>query len=35
MINYLDTGIWPDKKEWDGIANKIRAKYRELGYRIY
>jgi hypothetical protein len=35
MINYLDTGIWPDKKEWDGIANKIRTKYRELGYTIY
>jgi hypothetical protein len=36
MINYLDTGIWiGDEKEWEGIADILKAKYKELGYEIY
>jgi hypothetical protein len=35
MINYLDTGIWiEDKKEWEGIADLLKAKYKESGYEI-
>jgi hypothetical protein len=36
MINYLETGIWiEDKTEWEGIADMLKAKYKELGYEIY